>query len=141
MKYRVGICKGCETEQIIVHKSLCLCMKCNEKRKKSKYAKNTLRRRKEKNIGKEKDEEFYQAIWEEREHVCYETGHWLGLLPLRQFFHHVLPKRSYPQYRYCKWNIVLLSPDTHTGIETGGLDSGKFPRVAFLTKEFKEKYG
>jgi len=63
---------------------------------------------------------FYLEIWQEREKVCFESGEKLGSKPLLYMFHHVLPKREsggFPQYRHCKWNIVILSWNAHTTAE------------------------
>lgn len=69
-------------------------------------------------IRREKDYAFYTEIWNERAHYCYETGVFLGREILTTFFHHILPKEKYPEFRYCKWNIVLLHPDIHNQVET-----------------------
>lgn len=83
-----------------------------------------------------KDKEFFAEIWGEREHVCFESGKFLGNEPLTVYFHHVLPKKSttggYPQYRYKKWNIVLLSFEHHSKAE---VNDDFVPKV----KAYKEK--
>lgn len=84
------------------------------------------------------DHKFYQEIWEERKHTCYESGKYLGEEALTTFFHHILPKEVYPQYRHHEWNIVILSPKIHGDIELGGLD--KAPKVKQLYLELYEKY-
>lgn len=87
---------------------------------------------------KEKTEEmyrFFMEIWNTTppyKRRCYETGKSLPHPPLSTYFHHVLPKSKYPQFRLMKWNIVLLDPDVHNQAETN-LD--KTPRV----KELKER--
>jgi hypothetical protein len=71
-----------------------------------------------------RDHEVYREIWEEREHIDFETGKFIpGAEPLTLYFHHVLPKRDekdggYPQFRHCKWNIILVTWETHTKAET-----------------------
>lgn len=84
------------------------------------------------------DNDFYDSIWMEREHVCFETGRRLPVVPLTLYFHHILPKAKYPQYRHSKWNIVLLDVDTHSQVEAM-LD--KCPRVKALTEHLKIVYG
>ena len=84
----------------------------------------------------EQDKQFYSEIWDEREHVCFETGVYLGSEPYTTMFHHVLPKSKYPQFRHCKWNIVLLHPDVHNQVETF-ID--KCPKVKELTLRLKEE--
>lgn len=53
----------------------------------------------------------------ERPHVCFESGLPIHGKPLTLYFHHVLDKKSYPEYRHCKWNIVLLHWDKHTNAD------------------------
>jgi len=84
------------------------------------------------------DADFYMEIWEEREHKCFETGKPLTGEPLTLYFHHLLGKAKYPQYRHEKWNIVLLHPDAHSQVETF-ID--KCPRVKALTEHLKTVYG
>lgn len=83
------------------------------------------------------DMAFYFEIWEKRPHVCFETGKQLGNRPAITMFHHVLPKQSYPQFRHCEWNIVILHPDVHNQVET---DLRKCPKVYQLTQELKRKH-
>lgn len=80
----------------------------------------------------EEDIAFYLKIWSKREHVCYETGEYLGEIPNTCFFHHVLAKELYPEYRHCEWNIVLLKQSIHNQVET----NIKFcPKVLTLTED------
>lgn len=70
---------------------------------------------KERKVLQEKDWLFYLEIWDEREHVCFETGEPIFSEPLTLFFHHILDKgiERYEKYRHCKWNIVLVTWVTH----------------------------
>lgn len=90
-----------------------------------------------KDIQNYSDSQFYDEVWNEREHVCFETGRPLEAINLL-LFHHILPKAKYPQYRYEKWNIVLLHPDSHSQVETF---IGRCPRVQALTEHLKIVYG
>jgi hypothetical protein len=88
-----------------------------------------------------KDWEFFLEIWNEREHVDFETGEPIYGEPLNLYFHHVLPKRKnggYPQFRYKKWNIVIVSWDTHTNCENHQWK--KVPRIAAYRDELIKKY-
>lgn len=31
--------------------------------------------------------------------------------------HHIYPAREYPQYRYCDWNLISLSAESHNKLE------------------------
>lgn len=84
------------------------------------------------------DQDFYKEIWDEREHVCFESGIPLPSEPLTLYFHHILPKAKYPQYRHARWNIVILHPDVHSMVET---NPGRYPRVKALTEHLKKVYG
>ena len=66
----------------------------------------------------EADKLFYAGIWEVSPHVC-QCGckKKLGKEPLFQFFHHLLPKQSFPQFRHEEINIIILHPDCHTAVE------------------------
>jgi hypothetical protein len=86
---------------------------------------------------KNKDHAFFQEIWEERGGVCQITGERLGLEPLTTMFHHILPKAKYPQYRYCRWNILLIQPVLHTQIES---DLDKVPEIKQLYLELMKKH-
>lgn len=88
--------------------------------------KKVTKKQAKKNRSKDKirkiDHVIYMEIWEEREHLDFETG-----LPILSevsslLFHHVLPKRpksqgGYPEFRHEKWNIILVSWETHTKAE------------------------
>ena len=87
--------------------------------KKGKIKKITAKGRKQreqKSKLSEKDKLFWATIWEEREHVCYNCGCYLGEEPLTLFFDHILEKSSqlYAHLRYVKENICLLCWDCHT---------------------------
>jgi hypothetical protein len=140
IKYVEGICSECGLEKIIVHKSKKLCYLCLNKLRTQKYMKSSLEKKKEQGVSSKQDKEFYQQIWNERRHICYETGKFLGekpSLPVSFYCHHILPKGLYPEFRYKKWNIILVHPDTHAQIES---NIDKCPRVKQLTEELKLKY-
>src|SRR5690606_8602994 len=82
----------------------------------------------------EKDREFYLNIWNKRKHVCYETGKYLGKEPLSVFFHHLLPKEKYTEFRWEEKNLVLLSWEAHNHVET---NIDKCPKTKLLYEEVK----
>jgi hypothetical protein len=86
-----------------------------------------------------KDRLLWAEIWEEREHIDFETGQPICGEALTLYFHHVLPKRpkhlgGYPEYRYEKWNIVLVSWETHTKAEA---DLDLVPKIKEYTQRLK----
>jgi 5-methylcytosine-specific restriction endonuclease McrA len=74
----------------------------------------------------EADKEFYKAIWAASPHWCFECGKKLGREPLTLFFHHLLEKRNYPQFRHTPENITILCPDCHSQVE---VDLDKCPKT------------
>lgn len=77
--------------------------------KKRKYLKENQR---------EEDEKFYEEIWDERMHKSDLTKHYLGFEMKTIYFHHLLAKHPHPEYRHCKWNILLCEDYLHNQIET-----------------------
>lgn len=80
-------------------------------------------------------DDFFEEIWKERPHYCFESGKWLGSKWNRNFFHHILHKGTYPQFAYCKWNVILLSQDIHTMCHS---NLSQFPKIKEITEELKE---
>lgn len=66
----------------------------------------------------QEDKEFYAEIWSCSPHVCQACNKNLGREPLTLFFHHLLPKDIYDQFRHTPENIMILCPDCHTQAET-----------------------
>lgn len=61
---------------------------------------------------------FFLSIWNKREHHSEVSGAYLGNEPLTIYFHHILPKNRYPEAMYDGENIVLLTLDEHTDVES-----------------------
>ncbi len=61
---------------------------------------------------------FFMDVWKERKHYSEVSGEYLGKEPLSTFFHHILPKSKYPEVAYDKSNIILLTLDEHTNVES-----------------------
>ena len=83
------------------------------------------------------DVEFYLSIWKNAKRRCYVTEKYLGNEPLTTYFHHVLPKSRFPEYRYCEWNIILVTPEVHAQIE---MNIDMVPTVKELTMELMERH-
>lgn len=62
----------------------------------------------------EADKLFYLKLWNERPHVC-ECGcnARLGNIINFFFFHHLLEKENYPEFRHAEINIMFLATDCH----------------------------
>ena len=77
----------------------------------------SIRRQQEKEADKQKLLDLYQQIWNEEPHISDVSGISLGKEIKTTFFHHILPKNSYPIWKFDKRNIALLTPDEHNRIE------------------------
>lgn len=84
----------------------------------------------EKGMLHQNDAAFYIDIWQEREHIDFETGFPIYGELKTLYFHHVMEKSHFPQYRHCKWNIVLLAWQTHDQVMT---NIDKLPKVKAYT--------
>ena len=88
----------------------------------------------------EEDKEFYLSIWEYsdleyQQHCCYECGKGLSE-PLTLYFHHILEKRNYPEFRHIKINIAILCWNCHNQAE---INIDKTPKTKLLTEKIKKE--
>lgn len=93
-----------------------------EPKPKKQYTIPKVSKKRQKKIeeGKElqkKDHEFYMEVWHASPHVCGECGRKLGRIPNTMYFHHILEKRHFPQYRHVPENIAILCADCHQQVE------------------------
>lgn len=94
-----------------------------------------IRRKKKNNQSNQYQEDwlFYiEEVWNKRPHTCEVTGKWLGHEPKITFFHHILPKSKYPQFRHESWNIALIHPEIHNQFE---MYPEKVPKLKLRTEE------
>lgn len=56
---------------------------------------------------------------------------------LTTFFHHILAKTQFPEYRWCEWNIIMVDPTVHAQIE---MDMDKVPGMREVYNELKKKH-
>jgi HNH endonuclease len=82
------------------------------------------------------DKEFYLEIWAASPHKCYECGGGLGNVPHNFMFHHLLPKRIYPEFRHTPENIALVCLACHSKAETN-IDFS--PKIKALTEWAKKQ--
>ena len=71
---------------------------------------------------------LFQQIWEETpesRRVCFETGEKI-YDATNANFHHVLEKSKYPEYTMERWNIILVSVQTHDQVHK---DIDKTPKI------------
>lgn len=62
---------------------------------------------------------MFLEIWRERPHKSEISGKWLGNEPLSCMFDHLLEKELYPELKFEKENIMLMTCDEHTNKTNG----------------------
>jgi len=80
---------------------------------------------------------FFLQTWKKRLHKSEISGDSLGSEPLHIFFHHILPKEKYPQAAFDEENIILLTLDEHTNVES---DMYRYEEVNKRREKLKQKY-
>jgi hypothetical protein len=82
-------------------------------------------------------QEFFLQIWRKKLHYSEVSMDYLGKEPLSVFFHHILPKEKYPQASLDEENIILLTLDEHTNVES---DMYRYEEVNKRREQLKQKY-
>lgn len=82
-------------------------------------------------------QQFFLQIWRKRLHYSQVSMTPLGKEPLTIFFHHILPKEKYPQAMFDEENIVFLTLDEHTNVET---DMYKYETINIMREKLLKKY-
>jgi len=82
-------------------------------------------------------QDFFLKIWKKKLHYSEVSMDYLGKEPLTVFFHHILPKEKYPQAMFDEENIILLTLDEHTNVES---DMYKYEEVNKRREKLKQKY-
>lgn len=125
MKSKCKVCgKNCEGDACFLHKD----------RKKLNNS------RVNKNIPVKKSNElheFFISLWNKKKHFSEISGKWLGNEPLSIFFHHILPKRNYPEAEFDEENIILLTLEEHEQVE---LDMYRYEEINIIRNILKLKY-
>ena len=62
--------------------------------------------------------EMFLRVWKQRPHKSEISGERLGTQPLSIFFHHILPKEKYNQAALDEENIILMTLDEHSNVES-----------------------
>lgn len=54
------------------------------------------------------------------------------------WFHHIYPKSKYPELRYCPENIILVTPDEHSQIESAVVFEEVEKRKRYIAEHYDE---
>ena len=80
---------------------------------------------------------FFQGIWNRLPHKSEISEEYLGKEMLSIYFHHILSKSKYPDLELIEENIILLTLDEHTNVES---DMYKYEEINTRRKLLKAKY-
>ena len=163
-KLRPGICSKCGDKDRITKNKLgtLYCVLCNNKRLKSEkdnkmaVSGNSKRKPQTKvkdiigntdgHIKIQREIDVFHEIWEEREHVSFIDGSYLGDDLNVCFFSHILSKalNKYPKFKLYKKNIVLMTFDQHFKFDhqprSHIADLPEWQKLFALEEELKEEY-
>jgi hypothetical protein len=62
--------------------------------------------------------EMFLDIWKKKRHYSEISGVYLGSEPMSTYFHHILPKEKYPEACFDEENIILLTLEEHSNVES-----------------------
>lgn len=91
---------------------------CFQHKPRKPLARTSASKRKEAGVKANQMHTFFLDIWKTRRHYSELSNTYLGKEPLSIFFHHILPKEKYPQAAFDEENIILLTLDEHTNVES-----------------------
>ncbi len=144
IKPKKHLCKTCKKETWGRE-----CNRCKAKRYTAtakERAKGKFKKQPVRNYKKTGDLAFFEEIWAERPHVSEVSGEPLIEFDVR-YFSHILPKGTYPLFRFEKRNIVLKTPDEHNKWQfaqhtlKGNVKwEWVFKRKEELTREYYERF-
>ena len=81
---------------------------------------------------------LFEEIWNDRGPKSEVSGKFLGQECLTVYMHHILPKSRYPEYKYLKSNIIVLSFSEHTLVEN---DMYRYEEVNKRRDNLKKELG
>jgi len=80
---------------------------------------------------------FFLQIWKKRPHKSEISGASLRSEALSAYFHHILPKEKYPEACLDEENIILLTLDEHSNVES---DMYRYEEVNRRREQLNLKY-
>ena len=81
--------------------------------------------------------EFFLSYWKKMPHYSEVSGKFLGKEPRSTYFHHILPKEKYPEACFDEENIILLTLEEHSNVES---DIYRYEEVNNRRKYLLTKY-
>jgi hypothetical protein len=70
------------------------------------------------NDGYKLQRDMFLSIWKKRPHRSEVSEEYLGSEPMSTYFHHILPKEKYPEACLDEENIILLTLEEHSNVES-----------------------
>ena len=62
--------------------------------------------------------DVFLSMWKKRPHYSEVSGVYLGKEPMSTYFHHILAKEKYPEACLDEENIILLTLEEHSNVES-----------------------
>lgn len=136
IKIKNKICRICQQSKPIFSRGRCAaCAKKEDYKSIAKVSDKGKMKREAKKSLIEEDKLFYMEVWNASNERCYECNKKLSNPPSMLYFHHLLEKRNYPQFRHTHENLAILCADCHQQAES---DLDKTPRTKILTEQIKK---
>ena len=79
----------------------------------------------------------FLSVWKKRPHKSEVSGDYLGKEPMSTYFHHILAKEKYPEACLDEENIILLSLDEHSNVES---NMYRYDEINNRRNKLKQKY-
>lgn len=95
---------------------------------------------KKNNLKKEQTDkltELFLWLWTARGRKSEISKKYLGREALRSYFHHILPKKKYPQAALDPENIIILSIEEHDQVE---IKPNRYEEINKRREQLKTKY-
>ena len=80
---------------------------------------------------------LFLSLWNKHPHYSEISGEYLGNECLNIFFHHILPWRKFPQGKLDEEDIIILTLNEHTNVES---NPEKYEEINRRRKLLKIKY-
>ena len=137
IKRREKICKSCGQSRLLFSRGRCQqCARREDAKPIAKVSEKGKIKREAKKDLIEEDKIFYMEVWNASPHICHECNKKLSNPPSMSYFHHLLEKRNYPQFRHTPENIALLCWNCHQQVE---IFIDKAPKTKFLTEQIRKQ--
>ena len=79
----------------------------------------------------------FLKVWDSNPHYSFQSGTYIGEECLTIYMHHILEKELFPEFKFCEWNICILTWSEHDQCHK---DLSKVPKVEYKREWLLDKY-